>query len=234
MRGEPLDAETIVSATEEMLRRHGPDKTTVLDVARQLGVSHGSVYRHFPSKAALREAVIRRWLDQVRDELAAAARNSALPPAERLRALLTVMFAIEVGEGQGGPGTVRHLPGTGRRAQHGVLRPCRLPGRPDPGHHRRRCRRRRLRRRRPGGDRTGRPERDEPLPRPDARRGVALPRDRSGCRRRSSRSSWTGSGPGHTPRPVGHDGWLDPDDEAQIPCPEADSGPRLAGRAGGG
>ncbi|MFB8003495.1 TetR family transcriptional regulator [Nocardia sp. NPDC056000] len=95
MRGEPLDAETIVSATEEILRRHGPDKTTVLDVARQLGVSHGSVYRHFASKAALREAVIRRWLDRVRTELAAAADNSELPPAERLRALLNTMFAVK-------------------------------------------------------------------------------------------------------------------------------------------
>ncbi|MFI1920067.1 TetR family transcriptional regulator [Nocardia sp. NPDC020380] len=95
MRGEPLDAETIVSATEEVLRRHGPDKTTVLDVARQLGVSHGSVYRHFASKAALREAVIRRWLDQVRTELTVVARNSELPPVERLQALLTTMFAVK-------------------------------------------------------------------------------------------------------------------------------------------
>ncbi|AQZ62358.1 Transcriptional regulator, TetR family [[Actinomadura] parvosata subsp. kistnae] len=92
MRAEPLDAETIVSATEEVLRRHGPDKTTVLDVARVLGVSHGSVYRHFPSKAALREAVIRRWLDRVREELAAAVRDPGLTPSERLRALLTAMF----------------------------------------------------------------------------------------------------------------------------------------------
>lgn len=95
MRGEPLDAETIVSATEEILRRHGPDKTTVLDVARQLGVSHGSVYRHFASKAALREAVIRRWLDQVRNEIATVTQNSELSPAERLRALLSTMFAIK-------------------------------------------------------------------------------------------------------------------------------------------
>lgn len=95
MRGEPLDAEAVVSATEEVLRRHGPEKTTVLDVARLLGVSHGSVYRHFPSKAALREAVIRRWLDRVRDDFAAAAKDSGRPPAERLRGLLTGMFAAK-------------------------------------------------------------------------------------------------------------------------------------------
>ena len=45
-----------------MLRRFGPAKTTVVDVARALDVSHGSVYRHFPSKAALRDAVTERWL----------------------------------------------------------------------------------------------------------------------------------------------------------------------------
>lgn len=95
MRGEPLDAETIVSATEEVLRRHGPEKTTVLDVARLLGVSHGSVYRHFPSKAALREAVIRRWLDRVREDFAAAARSRESSPPDRLRGLLTSMFAVK-------------------------------------------------------------------------------------------------------------------------------------------
>jgi AcrR family transcriptional regulator len=95
MRGAPLEAEAIVSAAEELLRRHGPEKTTVLDVARQLGVSHGSVYRHFPSKAALREAVILRWLDQVRDDLTAAVQDSALTPPERLRAMLTAMFATK-------------------------------------------------------------------------------------------------------------------------------------------
>ncbi|MBO2457609.1 TetR family transcriptional regulator [Actinomadura violacea] len=95
MRGEPLDAETIVSATEEVLRRHGPEKTTVLDVARLLGVSHGSVYRHFPSKAALREAVIRRWLDRGREDLATAVRASGPAPSDRLRGLLTAMFAAK-------------------------------------------------------------------------------------------------------------------------------------------
>ena len=53
-----------------MLTRYGPQKTTVVDVARALGVSHGSVYRHFASKAALRDAVTERWLDRVSAPLA--------------------------------------------------------------------------------------------------------------------------------------------------------------------
>jgi AcrR family transcriptional regulator len=90
-----LDPDAIVTATEELLRRHGPDKTTVLDVARQLGVSHGSVYRHFPSKLALREAVIRRWLERATAELTAAVQDTALPAPDRLRRLLTALFDIK-------------------------------------------------------------------------------------------------------------------------------------------
>ena len=77
--GMPLNADTILSATEEVIRRHGPAKATVLDVARALGVSHTAVYKHFPSKAALREAVTRRWLSRDRDRLAAIARDTRLP-----------------------------------------------------------------------------------------------------------------------------------------------------------
>jgi AcrR family transcriptional regulator len=57
-----LTREDILQAAEEVLRRYGPAKANVVDVARALNVSHGSVYRHFPSKAALREAVAERFL----------------------------------------------------------------------------------------------------------------------------------------------------------------------------
>ncbi|HEY1384219.1 MAG TPA: TetR/AcrR family transcriptional regulator, partial [Dongiaceae bacterium] len=67
-----LTREKILEAAEDVLRRFGPSKTTVVDVARALGVSHGSVYRHFPSKAALREAVLERWLHRISDPLEAA------------------------------------------------------------------------------------------------------------------------------------------------------------------
>ena len=65
MTTEPLTAEAILDAAEVALRRYGPAKTSVVDVARALEVSHGSVYRHFASKAALRDAVTQRWLDRV-------------------------------------------------------------------------------------------------------------------------------------------------------------------------
>ena len=60
----------ILEAAEDVLRRFGPRKTTVVDVARELGVSHGAVYRHFPSKVALRDAVTERWLHRISEPLA--------------------------------------------------------------------------------------------------------------------------------------------------------------------
>jgi AcrR family transcriptional regulator len=65
MNDAVLTREKILEAAEDVLRRFGPAKTTVVDVARALGVSHGSVYRHFPSKAALRDAVVQRLLERV-------------------------------------------------------------------------------------------------------------------------------------------------------------------------
>ncbi|HTJ58385.1 MAG TPA: TetR family transcriptional regulator [Devosiaceae bacterium] len=80
-----LTRERILEAAEEVFRRFGPQKTTVVDVARALGVSHGSVYRHFDSKVALRDAVVEAWLRRTSDPLQQIA-DSDLPPPERLRA----------------------------------------------------------------------------------------------------------------------------------------------------
>ncbi|MFI0542498.1 TetR family transcriptional regulator [Streptomyces sp. WSLK1-3] len=88
---ETLTAERILEATEEVLRRHGPAKATVVDVARALGVSHGSVYRHFRTKAALREAVTKRWLDRATGMLAGIAEADRDPEA-RLRDWLAALF----------------------------------------------------------------------------------------------------------------------------------------------
>jgi AcrR family transcriptional regulator len=85
-----LTPERILDVTEDVLRRFGLAKATVVDVARALDVSHGSVYRHFSSKASLREAVAKRWLDRVSAPLAKIADGSGPAPArlERwLRAL---------------------------------------------------------------------------------------------------------------------------------------------------
>ena len=88
--GEPVTAERILKASEDVLRRYGPAKATVVDVARELNVSHGSVYRHFPSKAALRDAVAERWLTGVSAPLASVADEEGAA-SERLRRWLDLL-----------------------------------------------------------------------------------------------------------------------------------------------
>jgi len=83
----------ILNTAEILLRRHGLEKLTVVDVARALNMSHGNVYRHVPSKAALRAAVIERWLDRVAEQTDAIARKDSpadIRLGEWLKGLATI------------------------------------------------------------------------------------------------------------------------------------------------
>ena len=84
LMNETLTAEAILDTAEQVLRRYGLAKATVVDVARALRVSHGSVYRHFSSKVALRDAVAQRWLARVSTPLAVVA-DDGQPAPVRLR-----------------------------------------------------------------------------------------------------------------------------------------------------
>jgi AcrR family transcriptional regulator len=86
-----LTPERILEVTEDVLRRFGLTKATVVDVARALDVSHGSVYRHFPSKQSLRQAVAKRWLDRVNAPLQKVAESSGPAPAKLERWLRTMI-----------------------------------------------------------------------------------------------------------------------------------------------
>ncbi|HWN71683.1 MAG TPA: TetR family transcriptional regulator [Haliangium sp.] len=91
MNDTALTPERILDTAEDVLRRFGPAKATVVDVARALGVSHGSVYRHFPSKAALRDAVAERWLARVSAPLADVVSGHGPTPARLRRWFDTLM-----------------------------------------------------------------------------------------------------------------------------------------------
>lgn len=90
----PLTEQEILDAAEAELRRFGPTKTNVVDVARALGVSHGTVYRHFASKSALRGAVAERWLRRVSDPLAKVA-AAPDPAAARLTSWVRELVRVK-------------------------------------------------------------------------------------------------------------------------------------------
>lgn len=102
MNDSALTPERILAAAEDVLRRYGPGKATVVDVAQALGVSHGSVYRHFASKAALRDAVLRGWLERLMAPLRTIAASRTAPPA-RLRQWLSTLREIKREKALGEP-----------------------------------------------------------------------------------------------------------------------------------
>jgi AcrR family transcriptional regulator len=84
----------ILDTAEALLRRHGLDKLNVIDVARAMNMSHGNLYRHFPSKAALRAAVIHRWLGHISDHMDAVARKD-IPADQRLVEWLKALAVVK-------------------------------------------------------------------------------------------------------------------------------------------
>ena len=55
----------IIEAALKLLRRHGEDKLTVVDIARSLGMSHANVYRFFRNKTDILDAIVDEWLKKV-------------------------------------------------------------------------------------------------------------------------------------------------------------------------
>ena len=87
--------ERILDATEAALRRYGVEKTNVVDIARALDMSHGNIYRHFPSKQALLNAVVVRWLEAVTNPLGVIADDRSHPASKRLAAWFEALRAIK-------------------------------------------------------------------------------------------------------------------------------------------
>jgi AcrR family transcriptional regulator len=90
----PLTRDQIVATAEDVVRRFGPDKATVVDVARALGVSHAAVYRHVATKAELRGLVVARWAEETMPPLRAIAAGTG-PAPQRLRQLLEGLIAVK-------------------------------------------------------------------------------------------------------------------------------------------
>lgn len=90
----PLTLDRILAAAEDVIRRFGPSKATVVDVARALGVSHTAVHKHVGSKAELRDLVVGRWIEATMPPLRAIAAKRG-PAPRRLRKLIDTLIAVK-------------------------------------------------------------------------------------------------------------------------------------------
>lgn len=81
--------ERILEAAQRAFRRHGAD-ATMDEIGKQAGVGPGTLYRHFPTRDALLEAVYQTEVEK----LAAAERQFAkeLPPLDALRAWMLLFI----------------------------------------------------------------------------------------------------------------------------------------------
>jgi AcrR family transcriptional regulator len=82
----------IMEAAEKLFRQLGFAKTAVVDIAAELGMSPANIYRFFPSKNAIVEAICRRCLSEV-DEKAWAVARSRGSAAVRLERLVLEILA---------------------------------------------------------------------------------------------------------------------------------------------
>ncbi|GEP05384.1 TetR family transcriptional regulator [Methylobacterium oxalidis] len=88
----------ILTIAERLFREMGYRKTTVADIAACLRMSPGNVYRFFPSKKALNEAVAERLLRQIEAELGCIVADTGMSARERLRRFVLTMHAMSAGQ----------------------------------------------------------------------------------------------------------------------------------------
>jgi AcrR family transcriptional regulator len=93
IRTKPDDTRArIMDTAEALFRRLGYAKTAVADIAGELKMSPANVYRFFPSKNAIIEAICQRCLSELEDRAWAVARSRG-SAAERLERLVLEILA---------------------------------------------------------------------------------------------------------------------------------------------
>jgi AcrR family transcriptional regulator len=96
VRSKPDDTRArIMETAEALFRRLGFHKTAVADIAAELGMSPANVYRFFPSKNAIVEAICQRCLSEVEEKAWAAARAKG-PAAPRMERLFVDILAYHM------------------------------------------------------------------------------------------------------------------------------------------
>jgi AcrR family transcriptional regulator len=92
VKTKPEDTrERIIETAEVLFRRLGYAKTTVADIASELRMSPANVYRFFPSKTAIVQAICQRCLNELDEKVWTIARSRA-PASDRLERLELEVF----------------------------------------------------------------------------------------------------------------------------------------------
>ncbi len=105
--------DAILDAVNTLLAKKGFDLMTMDDVAAEVGIAKGSLYKHFASKESLAAAALCRMTRDTLDLLAGL--HSALAPIDKLKT--TLRWALE----RRLKGAVPHLPSTSVALQRSLM-----------------------------------------------------------------------------------------------------------------
>ena len=79
--------QALLEAALELAQRHGPERVSVREAARLVGVSPGAPFRHFPNRRALMTALAEEAGERLRIEVRKSMGVRRASPLQRLRAL---------------------------------------------------------------------------------------------------------------------------------------------------
>ena len=79
--------QALLEAALELAQQHGPERVSVREAARLVGVSPGAPFRHFPNRRALMTALAEEAGERLRIEVRKSMGASRASPLQRLRAL---------------------------------------------------------------------------------------------------------------------------------------------------
>jgi TetR/AcrR family transcriptional regulator, regulator of autoinduction and epiphytic fitness len=105
--------QAIVDATNRLLGQRGYEMMSMDDIAAEVGIAKGSLYKHFDSKEALAGAVMVQLL--LRTQGALASQDPGHPPIKRLEALLRWILRERLA------GSVPHLPSTSQNLRTALM-----------------------------------------------------------------------------------------------------------------
>ena len=106
--------EAILEATNRLLATKGYDTMVMDDIASEVGIAKGSLYKHFASKEALAASVMIRLLRATRDQIASQPQERTA--IERIEAVLDWTFRERLA------GNIPHLPSTSEALREHLTR----------------------------------------------------------------------------------------------------------------
>ncbi|WML39664.1 TetR/AcrR family transcriptional regulator [Neobacillus sp. OS1-2] len=90
-----LSKEKIFAVTEGMIMRKGVQKTTLSDIAKELGVTHAAFYKHYKNKEDLLQQLALRWLETTSKELVEWEAPKGISSAEALHEWLWLLASTK-------------------------------------------------------------------------------------------------------------------------------------------